>query len=235
VLEAIEAGRARHVLVSRTAGAATSKLQRAATEAGVPWSEVSKEELEARAGSDRHQGVVAQLDTDDVELVDVVDLLFRAEARFEEPLLVLLDGIEDPMNLGAILRSAYALGAHGVVLPKNRAARVTPTVVRASAGAALHLPIAQVVNVKHALDELKHHDVVCVAAAAGGQAAEDVPLAGPLGLVVGGEARGVRPNLTSRCDFVVSIPQREGFDSLNASVAAGVLLYEIGRQRRAGD
>lgn len=232
VLEAIEAGRVRHVAMSRAAGAATRKIQGAAAAAGVPVAEVSKEELEARAGSDRHQGVVAQLDVEDVALVEVADLLFRAETRGEDPLIVLLDGIEDPMNLGAILRSAYALGAHGVVIPKNRTARITPAVIRASAGAALHLPVAQVVNVKHAVDELKAHEVLCVAAAAGGQPADETDLAGPLGLVVGGEARGVRPNLTSRCDAVISIPQIPEFDSLNASVAAGILLYEATRQRR---
>jgi len=232
VLEALSAGRVRHVALARVAGAATSKIREAAAEAGVPVAEVSKEELEGRAGSDRHQGVVAQLDADEVSLVDVADLLFRAEARGEEPLIVLLDGIEDPMNLGAIMRSAFALGAHGVVIPKNRAAQISPTVIRASAGAALHLPVAQVVNVKHAVDELKAHDVVCVAAAAGGAPVDDYPLHGPLGLVVGGEARGVRPNLTSRCDAVLSIPQIPEFDSLNASVAAGILLYEVARQRR---
>jgi 23S rRNA (guanosine2251-2'-O)-methyltransferase len=232
VLEALRSGRVRHVALSRAAGAATEKVRLAAAEAGVPLAEVSKDELESRTGSDRHQGVVAQLDVDDVATVDVADLLFRAEAQGEDPLVVLLDGIEDPMNLGAIIRSAFAMGAHGVVIPKNRAAQITPTVVRASAGAALHLPVAQVVNVKHAVDELEAHDVFCAAAAAGGEAADAVDLGGPLGLVVGGEARGVRPNLAQRCDAVVSIPQIEAFDSLNASVAAGILLYEATRQRR---
>lgn len=235
VLEALSLGRVRHVSLSRAAGAATSKIMEAAAEANVPVTEVTKEELETRTGSDRHQGVVAQLDAEEVTLVDVADLLFRAEARGEDPLIVLLDGIEDPMNLGAIIRSAHALGAHGVVIPKNRAAQITPTVVRASAGAALHLPVAQVVNIKHAVDELKAHDVVCVAAAADGVPVDAQRMDGPLGLVVGGEARGVRANLTSRCDAVVSIPQRSEFDSLNASVAAGILLYEITRQRRAAD
>lgn len=233
MLEALKSGRVQHVALSRAAGAATDKIRSAAAEAGVALAEVSKEELETRTGSDRHQGVVAQLDVDDVQTVEVSDLLFRAEAQGEDPLVVLLDGIEDPMNLGAIIRSAFAMGAHGVVIPKNRAAQITPTVVRASAGAALHLPVAQVVNVKHAVDELKAHDVVCVAAAAGGEPIDRVPLAGPLGLVVGGEARGVRANLAQRCDAVVSIPQIEAFDSLNASVAAGILLYEATRQRRA--
>ncbi len=232
VLEALKAGRVEQVLLSRAAGAATQRLQAAALEEGVPLREVPTAELDQRAGTDRHQGVLAHLDLNEVELADVSDLLARAEHRGEEPLIVLLDGIQDPMNFGAIVRSAHALGAHGVVIPKNRAAQVTPTVVRASAGAILHVAVARVVNLKHAVEDLREAGVRVVAAAAEGAPADTVDLSGGLGVIVGGEGKGVRPLLVSKCDATVSIPQLPDFDSLNASVAAGILLYEVQRQRR---
>jgi 23S rRNA (guanosine2251-2'-O)-methyltransferase len=145
--------------------------------------------------------------------------------------VVLLDGIQDPQNLGAILRSVYALGAHGVVLPTQRAARVTAAVVRASAGAALVVPIAYVSNLKIALDRLVERGVWSAAAVMGGEPLHQAKLAGPLAIVIGGEGSGVRPSLAEKCDLRVGIPLSHGFDSLNASVAAGILLWEALRQR----
>ncbi|NJK89050.1 MAG: 23S rRNA (guanosine(2251)-2'-O)-methyltransferase RlmB [Myxococcales bacterium] len=199
---------------------------------GVSVTEVSKEELDLRAKTERHQGVLAQLDASEVNTVSVTDLLYRAESAGEDPLIVLLDGIQDPMNFGAILRSAFALGAHGVIIPKNRTARISPVVVRASAGAALHVAVAEVVNLKFAVEELKSNDIWVVATAAEGDPVDAVDVSGPLGVIIGGEAKGVRPHLAAICDHRVSIPQIPDFDSLNASVAAGILLYEAQRQRR---
>ena len=232
VLEALRAGRrVERVIMARGAGAKTRRVREAARRAGVLLVEAGRDELARRAKSDHHQGVIALLASDDAGPIEVDDLVDAAEAAGEAPLIVLLDGIQDPQNLGAILRSAYALGAHGAVLPKNRACAVTPAVVRASAGAALHLPVARVVNLKHALDRLRERGIWSAAAVMDGAAAASVRLDGPLALVIGGEGDGVRPTLAARCDDRVTIPMDAAFDSLNASVAAGILLYEARRQR----
>jgi 23S rRNA (guanosine2251-2'-O)-methyltransferase len=161
----------------------------------------------------------------------VSDVLEVARSRGEEPLVVLLDQIQDPQNLGALIRSTYALGGHGVVIPRDRAAQITPAVVRASAGAALHLLVARVTNLKHALSELKDAGVWSAAAVLDGEPAEKARLDGPLALVIGSEGKGVRPTVAEHCDLKVTIPLAR-FDSLNASVAGGILLYEALRQRR---
>ncbi len=234
VLEAIRGEqRIDRILIARAQGGQTQRIRAEAKKARIKVSEVPKEELNKRAGTDGHQGVLACLDTNEVEITDVESLLERAEAQGVPPLIVLLDGIQDPQNLGAIIRSAHALGAHGVVIPKDRSAQVTPAVVRASAGAALHLPIARVTNLKHALERLSLEDVWTAAAVLDGTPAEQARLDGPLAIVIGGEAKGVRPVLAKRCDMSITVPLSEGFDSLNASVAAGILLYEANRQRRA--
>lgn len=232
VLEALRAGRrVERVIMARGTGPKTRRVREAARRAGVMLVEAGREELARRARTDHHQGVVALLEPDDAGPVEVDDLVDAAEAAGEAPLIVLLDGIQDPQNLGAILRSAYVLGAHGAVLPKNRACAVTPAVIRASAGAALHLPVARVVNLKHALDRLRDRGVWSAAAVMDGAVPSSVRLDGPLALVVGSEAEGVRPTLAARCDDRVSIPMDADFDSLNVSVAAGILLYEARRQR----
>lgn len=232
VLEALRGGRrVERVIMARGSGAKTRRIRDAAKKAGVSLMEAPREDLSRRARTDQHQGVIALLEPDDSGPVDVDTMVDAAEAEGVAPLIVLLDGIQDPQNLGAILRSAYALGAHGAVLPKNRACAVTPAVIRASAGAALHLRVARVVNLKHALDRLRERGVWSAAAVMDGTAASTVRLDGPLALVIGSEAEGVRPTLAARCDDRVSIPMDGDFDSLNASVAAGILLYEARRQR----
>jgi 23S rRNA (guanosine2251-2'-O)-methyltransferase len=233
VLEAIRSGReVERVWIARSAGGATSRIRNAAKKAGVPVSFVPMEDIDRRAtkGSS-HQGVLASVQMGTAFDLDVDGMLDRAESIEEDPLIVLLDGIEDPQNLGAILRSAYALGAHGVVLPQKRAAGVTPAVVRASAGAALHVPITRVTNLKQALEILARRDVWTAAATLDGTPAYEARLDGPLGVVIGGEQKGVRPSLVKACDLAVTIPLGGDFDSLNASVAAGILLYEARRQR----
>jgi 23S rRNA (guanosine2251-2'-O)-methyltransferase len=232
VLEALLGGASvRAVRVARAEGGRTQDILQAAKDAGVPIMDVAKDDLTRRVGSASHQGVLAELDPKVLESVDVDAIVDRAEAMGEEPLVVLLDGIQDPQNLGAILRSVYALGAHGVVLPTNRAAKVTAAVVRASAGAALIVPIAYVTNLKLAMDRLVDRGVWTAAAVMEGEPVHRAKLTGPLALVIGGEGAGVKPTLAEKCDLRVAIPLSHGFDSLNASVAAGILLWEALRQR----
>jgi 23S rRNA (guanosine2251-2'-O)-methyltransferase len=235
VLEALLGGVAvRAVKVARSEGGRTQEILDAAKTAGAAVLEVSKDDLSKRTGTANHQGVLAELDPKALDSIDVDLILDRAEELGEEPLVVLLDGIQDPQNLGAILRSVYALGAHGVVLPTQRAAKVTAAVVRASAGAALAVPIAYVTNLKIAIDRLVERQVWTAAAVMDGEPAHRARLEGPLALVIGGEGQGVRPTLAEKCDLRISIPLAHGFDSLNASVAAGILLWEAQRQRQIG-
>lgn len=220
------------IYVARTAGGATRQILAEARTAGIRVLEASRDDLAVHAGTENHQGAVAILDGDDVAYADVATILARAAEAGEQPLVLILDGIQDPRNLGALVRSAHALGAHGVVIPKQRAAPVTAAAVKTSAGATAHLPIAQVVNVKHALEELRQAGVWSAAAVLGGQSLDRARLDGPLALVIGSEDKGVRPSVVEACDMTVAIPLAHEFDSLNASVAGGILLYEVTRQRR---
>ena len=232
VLQAIRGGTAiDRILIARAEGGQTQRIRELAREHSVKVVEVPREELDRRLPGGRHQGVLALLDRNEVEPVSLASVLEAVATEGVDPIIVLLDGIQDPHNLGAIIRSAYAMGAHAVVIEKNRAAPVTGAAMRASAGAALHLPLVRVTNIKHALDELEANQVWTAAAVMNGQPAYEARLDGPIALVVGGEAKGVRPSVAKRCDLQVSIPIRADFDSLNASVAAGMLLYEIRRQR----
>ena len=198
---------------------------------GVDVEERERAQLDALAGPDaRHQGVVAI--TGELAYAELDDLVDDLEARGVPPLLVVLDGVQDPRNLGAIVRSAHALGAHGVVIGKDRAAPVTPAAVKASAGATEHLPIARVVNVVRALETLKERGVWTVGAVVrDGVAPATLDLRGPIALVLGAEARGLRPLVARACDHRALIPMVGKVASLNVSVAAGILLYETTRQR----
>jgi 23S rRNA (guanosine2251-2'-O)-methyltransferase len=234
VREALRAKRAlRAIHLARGEGGATRRIREEAERAGVKIVETTKDDLTSKVGHADHQGVVAFLEVVASEEASVGSILEDARANKEDPLLLLVDHVQDPHNLGAILRSAWALGAHGVVIPKNRAVQVTPAVVRVSAGAALHIPIVTVVNLKHAIEELKEANVWTAAAHLEGEPAHDLRLDGPIALVVGAEDKGVSPSIAGRCDLRVRIPLQREFDSLNASVAAGVLLYEVLRQRWA--
>lgn len=186
--------------------------------------------LDRLAGTDRHQGVVAVVA--DFRYRELTDLLEVARAAGEPPLLVVLDGVEDPHNLGAVIRSAQALGAHGVVIPKDRAAGVTPAVAKAAAGALERCGVARVTNIARSLEELKGSGVWTVALAADGDRVLDaVELDGPTALVLGSEGEGVRPLVKRSCDFVARIPMKGGFESLNVSASAAISLYEAARQR----
>jgi 23S rRNA (guanosine2251-2'-O)-methyltransferase len=197
---------------------------------GVRVRQVPRERLTAMADGGVHQGVVAQVRS--FAYADLADLLDRARASGRSPLVVALDGVQDPHNLGAIIRSAHALGAHGVIIPKDRAAQVTGAVAKASAGAVEHCAVARVTNLSRALEELKE-DGLWVAAAdpEGTQALYDAQLDGPLALVIGGEGPGVRRGVLEHCDLRLRIPMAGQVSSLNASVSAGILLYEVARQR----
>ena len=188
---------------------------------------VKKERLDQMSETGKHQGVIAYIAAFEYATVD--DILKKAEDKGEPPFVVILDDIEDPHNLGAIIRTANLAGAHGVIIPKHRAAGLTA--VKASAGAVSYTPVAKVTNISKTIEELKDKGLWFVCADMGGTTMYDLDLKGPIGLVVGNEGKGVSRLVKEKCDFIASIPMFGDIDSLNASVATGVLAYEIVRQR----
>ena len=190
---------------------------------------VSRERLDSMSETGHHQGVMAYAAA--YEYAQVEDMLKAAEEKGEPPFLFLLDGIEDPHNLGAIIRTANLAGAHGVIIPKRRAVGLTATVARTSAGALNYTPVAKVTNLAAEIEELKKKGLWFVCADMGGESMYRLNLTGPIGLVIGNEGEGVSRLVKEKCDMVASIPMKGDIDSLNASVAAGVLAYEIVRQR----
>ena len=190
---------------------------------------VSKERLDQLSETHAHQGVIAQVAA--YEYSTVEEILARAEEKGEPPFLILLDNVEDPHNLGAIIRTANLAGAHGVIIPKRRAVGLTSTVAKTSAGAINYTPVAKVTNIVRTIEQLKEKGIWFVCADMGGETMYDLDLTGPMGLVIGNEGEGVSRLVREACDFTASIPMKGDIDSLNASVAAGVLAYEIVRQR----
>ncbi|MDD5830819.1 MAG: 23S rRNA (guanosine(2251)-2'-O)-methyltransferase RlmB [Lachnospira sp.] len=190
---------------------------------------VDKERLDRLAGTGHHQGVVAQAAA--YEYAEVEDILKAAKDKGEAPFIFILDEIEDPHNLGAIIRTANQAGAHGVIIPKRRAVGLTATVAKTSAGAINYTPVAKVTNISKIIEDLKKQGMWFVCADMDGTTMYDLNLTGPIGLVIGNEGSGVGRLVKEKCDFVASIPMKGDIDSLNASVAAGVLAYEIVRQR----
>ena len=193
---------------------------------------VTKERLNQISGIQNHQGVAAQASA--YGYVQVEDILNRAKEKGEDPFLILLDGIEDPHNLGAIIRTANLAGAHGVIIPKRRAVGLTATVAKTSAGAVNYTPVARVTNLARTIEDLKKEGIWFVCADMGGTVMYDLDLKGPIGLVIGSEGEGVGRLTKEKCDMAAAIPMQGDIDSLNASVAAGVLAYEIVRQRLKG-
>lgn len=189
-----------------------------------------KEKLDELSQTGRHQGVVAEIAA--YAYAGVPDMLKAAREKAEDPFLVILDGIEDPHNLGAILRSAHLAGAHGVIIPKNRAVGLNATVAKVSAGAINYIPVARVTNITRTMEELKKEGLWFVCADMGGEVMYRQNLTGPIGLVIGSEGDGVSALVKKHCDFITSIPMSGRIDSLNASVAAGILAFEIVRQRK---
>lgn len=190
---------------------------------------VSKERLDQLSETGVHQGVIAQ--TAAYSYATVEEIIQRAEEKGEPPFLFVLDNIEDPHNLGAIIRTANLAGAHGVIIPKRRAVGLTATVAKTSAGALNYTPVAKVTNLVRTIEELKEKGIWFVCADMDGESMYRLNLTGPIGLVIGNEGEGVSRLVRENCDFIASIPMRGDINSLNASVAAGVLAYEIVRQR----
>ena len=204
-------------------------ITREARKHGTIINYVAKERLDQLSETGKHQGVIAVSAA--YEYAEVEDILAAAEAKGEAPFIIILDGIEDPHNLGAIIRTANQAGAHGVIIPKRRAVGLTPTVARTSAGAINYTPVAKVTNISNTMKELKDKGMWFVCADMDGTRMYDLDLTGPIGLVIGNEGDGVSPLVKKNCDMVASIPMKGDIDSLNASVATGVLAYEIVRQR----
>ena len=190
---------------------------------------VAKERLDQMSKTGKHQGGIASAAA--YEYAEVEDILNLAREKGEPPFIFLLDNIEDPHNLGAIIRTANLAGAHGVIIPKRHAVGLTATVAKTSAGALNYTPVAKVTNLGATMEELKKEGLWFVCADMGGTTMYDLNLTGPIGLVIGNEGEGVGRLVKEKCDFVASIPMKGDIDSLNASVAAGVLAYEIVRQR----
>ena len=190
---------------------------------------VSKERLDAMSKTGKHQGVMAYAAA--YSYAEVSDILDVAREKNEPPFIFILDGIEDPHNLGAIIRTANLAGAHGVIIPKRHAVGLTATVARTSAGALNYTPVAKVTNISATIEELKKEGLWFVCADMGGETMYNLDLKGPIGIVIGNEGDGVSRLVKEKCDFIASIPMKGDIDSLNASVAAGVLAYEIVRQR----
>ena len=190
---------------------------------------VAKERLDQISETGKHQGVIAFAAA--YEYAQVEDILALAEKKGEPPFIFLLDNIEDPHNLGAIIRTANLAGAHGVVIPKRRAAGLTATVAKTSAGALNYTPVAKVTNLGQTIEELKKKGIWFVCADMSGEVMYRQNLKGPIGMVIGNEGNGVSRLVKEKCDFIAAIPMKGDIDSLNASVAAGVLAWEIVRQR----
>ena len=204
-------------------------IKREAKAKQTPVKFVTKERLDQLSETGKHQGVIAYAAA--YEYATVEEILDNARQKGEAPFLFLLDNIDDPHNLGAIIRTANLAGAHGVIVPKNRAAGLTAVVAKTSAGALNFTPVARVTNLAKTIEELKKEGIWFVCADMGGTTMYDLNLKGPIGLVIGNEGEGVGRLVKEKCDMIASIPMKGDIDSLNASVAAGVLAYEIVRQR----
>ncbi len=207
-------------------------IKREAKKAGTLVKYVTKERLDQMSDTGKHQGVIAQAAA--YTYAEVEDILKVAKEKGEPPFIFLLDNIEDPHNLGAIIRTANLAGAHGVIIPKDRAVGLTAVVARTSAGALNYTPVARVTNLARTIEDLKKEGLWFVCADMGGTVMYDLNLKGPIGVVIGNEGAGVGKLVKEKCDMVASIPMKGDIDSLNASVAAGVLAYEIVRQRLKG-
>lgn len=190
---------------------------------------VTKERLDEMSETKRHQGVIAFAAAYDY--AEVSDIMAAAKEKGEAPFIFILDGIEDPHNLGAIIRTANLAGAHGVIIPKRRAVGLTATVAKTSAGALNYTPVAKVTNISTTIEELKKDGMWFVCADMNGECMYNLNLKGPIGFVIGNEGEGVSRLVKEKCDFTASIPMKGDIDSLNASVAAGVMAFEIVRQR----
>ncbi len=232
VMEALGAGRELDTLyVGANPSGSALKIISIAKSRGIPVKETRAEKLRELSGVESHQGVVAVAAA--FRYSELEDIYGLAEARAEAPFVIICDEIEDPHNLGAIIRTAEACGAHGVILPKRRSAGLTPAVCKASAGAVEHIPVVRVANLVQTMEALKKKGLWLFAADAGGADWNTADYTGGTGIVVGSEGRGVGRLVRQSCDAVVSLPMNGHVNSLNASVAAGIIMYEAARQRKA--
>lgn len=231
VTEAFRSGRTvdRLYLLEGCQDGAVLTIKRMAAKAGTPIKYLSRQRLDQMSATGSHQGVIAVLAA--YHYAEMEDLFARARERGEDPFFIILDNIEDPHNLGAIIRTANVAGAHGVIIPKDRACGLTAVVAKASAGAINYTPVVKVTNIASTIEELKERGLWFVCADMDGTPMTRLNLTGPIGLVIGAEGNGVSRLVRERCDTIASIPMRGEINSLNASVAAGVLMYEIVRQR----
>ena len=231
VTEALKAGRPIDSILVRRGekNGSVSSILRMAKQAGIPVKEVDSRKLDGMCGGENHQGVIAMAAVH--AFSEVEDIFALAESRNEPPFILVCDEIADPHNLGAIIRTANLAGAHGVIVPKHRAVGLTATVAKTSAGALNYTPVAKVTNLVQTMEMLKEKGIWFVCADMNGQRMYDLDLKGPIGLVIGNEGEGVSRLVRENCDFTATIPMKGDIDSLNASVAAGVLAYEIVRQR----
>ena len=231
VREALKSGRSiNRILIADSAhGGSMPEIMTLARERRIIVQNVNTEKLDQICGGQRHQGIAAYAAP--VDYVELDDILNLAKERNEDPFIILLDELEDPHNLGAIIRTANLAGAHGVIIPKRRAVGLTATVARTSAGALNYTPVAKVTNLVKTMEDLKKKGLWFVCADMDGDVMYDVNMKGPIGLVIGNEGEGVGRLVKDTCDFTARIPMKGDIDSLNASVAAGVLAYEIVRQR----
>jgi 23S rRNA (guanosine2251-2'-O)-methyltransferase len=230
VLEALRSGaEIERIMIQRDIEGAGRKVYAAAKKAGIPLVTADRRALDREAGGTAHQGVVAYISEFSYSTVD--EILAVAAALREEPFIVVLDGIEDPRNLGAIMRSADGAGVHGLVIRKNRAAQVTPAAVKASAGAAVHMPAARVAGIPQTIDNLKEQGVWVYGLDMDGENYASVTYEGAAALVVGAEGSGLSRLVREKCDKIVSIPMHGKVSSLNASAAAAIVLYEMAKDR----
>lgn len=233
VLEALKAGRPIDSVFISGEGGSLSLIARLAKEQGAVVKEAGRQKLDEISGGAAHQGVIAFGAC--AEYVGIKDILDAAKAKNEPPFIIICDGIEDPHNLGAIIRTAECAGAHGVIIPKRRSASLSETVFKTSAGAASWVPVARVPNIPAAIDELKEQGLWIYGTDASGEDYTKTDLKGPIGLVIGSEGFGIGKLAASKCDFMLKLPLKGRITSLNASVAAGIFMYEVLRQREAAD
>ena len=231
VIEAFRAGKTidKLFVLEHCKEGSMNTVLREAKKQGTVINYVKRERLDQMSETGKHQGVIAYIAA--YEYGSVEDILKKAEDKGEQPFVIILDDIEDPHNLGAIIRTANLAGAHGVIIPKHRASGLTATVVKASAGAINYTPVAKVTNISKTIEELKEKGLWFVCADMDGTTMYDLDLKGPIGLVIGNEGKGVSRLVKEKCDFIAKVPMFGDINSLNASVAAGVLAYEIVRQR----
>lgn len=231
VLEAIKAGRSIDKLVIKNGAYSKSLIPviDAAKHRGIIIQQADLQKLDKAADGGNHQGVIAYVSAH--EYVSVEDILNRAEAKGESPFVIICDKITDPHNLGAIIRTANCVGASGVIIPKRESVGINSVVMKTSAGAAQHTPVARVTNIARTIEELQQKGLWITAADMDGKAMYDIDFKGAIGIVVGSEGNGVSRLVREKCDFIASIPMHGEISSLNASVAASVLMYEALRQR----